>query len=162
MQFPRLTLKRVIIAVGTLVFGGFGLLFVLLWVVSLWDIQKLNYQTKADAAQDRLFERGWLPPFIPESATQLSIVNNRDVNTSTGSFAFDPLDATSFVRTLQEGGPGTSWYAAEEPGMQALRDSGFTRVEYSGKEFCWAFLIHPEKGLCKYWGVRTLYARSRR
>ncbi|MBE9554116.1 MAG: hypothetical protein IMF05_11685 [Proteobacteria bacterium] len=69
----------------------------------LWDPYTVTseYWTYENAVADDLFERGWLPDFIPASATRIVTVNNLDLNMSHGEFHYDPDDTAAFLARLR-------------------------------------------------------------
>ena len=60
-----------------------------------------SHQSYAAAAASGLFERGWLPAYIPQSSFEISTKNDLDANTAEGSFRFKPGDAESFLGHLE-------------------------------------------------------------
>jgi len=120
------------------------------FMMGFFDIVERTYQTKEDAVSDRLFERGWLPEFIPDSATNISVTNNVDINTSRGTFDFLPADSNEFIDAIQNSNDDTSRHGTD-PEMQHFKDSGYLSFNYSDRGACWVFLIHPDNGKCEYW-----------
>ena len=88
-----------------------------------------SYATLADARNDRLFERGWLPDILPASARQIRVSSDLDVNTSEGEFSFDPADFAAFAAQLH-------------PVDQSL--------QYSAGGHTWPFSCDPRRGHCRY------------
>lgn len=64
------------------------------------DTAKLEYATKAEAAKDEPFARGWLPKIVPDSSREITMENDLDLNLSEGAFAFDAADHDEFVSKL--------------------------------------------------------------
>src|SRR5688572_19822129 len=62
---------------------------------------KSHYLTVEDARRDGLLERGWLPDVLPPSARDIDVSNNLDINTSTGSFKFNPAEYQLLVSKLR-------------------------------------------------------------
>jgi hypothetical protein len=79
---------------GAFIIGG-------LWFLVNMDTVTSEYATYEDAVADNLFDRGWLPHFIPASATDIVTSNNLDLNISTGEFRYDPADADTFLANLR-------------------------------------------------------------
>jgi hypothetical protein len=88
-----------------------------------------RYATLADARNDRLFERGWLPDILPVSAHQIHVSSDLDTNQSEGEFSFDPSDFTSFAARLQPVGES---------------------FEYSAGAYTWIFSCDSARGHCRY------------
>jgi uncharacterized lipoprotein len=63
-----------------------------------------RFATLADAKAKEAFARGWLPPVLPDSATSIVERNNLDLNTGTGSFAYDLAERSEYVKRLTEAG----------------------------------------------------------
>ncbi len=111
---------------------SFALLFAL---AGCSDIVESRYSTRAEAEADSLFERGWLPSIVPDSARDIVTRNNLDLNVSNGTFFFSPEDFDDFTRHLDsagKGGPETSSFTYSEGGRR------------------WCFEIDPGSGHCKY------------
>ena len=119
-------------------------------MMGYFDIDKRSYHTKTEAAEDHLFDRGWLPAFIPVSATNIKVVNNLDINTSIGSFDFAPEDFTAFADAIHASNDGTSKHGSNSR-MQELTQAGYEDYDFSDRRACWRFLIQPQQGRCEYW-----------
>jgi hypothetical protein len=63
-----------------------------------------RFATLADAKAKEAFARGWLPPVLPDSATSIVERNNLDLNTGTGSFAYDLPERSTYVEKLSRAG----------------------------------------------------------
>lgn len=82
---------------------GFALLIGVFGVVFLkvgTDEVTNEYETLHAARQANLFERGWLPDVLPSSAQKIVTRNNLDLNTSSGSFYFNPEHWKEFNKKL--------------------------------------------------------------
>ncbi len=78
--------------------------FVLITLVGCSDVVTTRFSNLADAKSQRAFERGWLPPLLPDSATSIVERNNVDLNTGTGSFKYDLRERTAYIKRLTEAG----------------------------------------------------------
>lgn len=47
------------------------------------------------------FSRGWLPPSLPESSSNIMIYNNVDTNTGGGTFDFNPSEVPAFIEKIK-------------------------------------------------------------
>lgn len=56
------------------------LLFVLLLTMAACEVQTTRYDTVQMAREDRLFERGWVPNVLPDSARSIVETHNLDTN----------------------------------------------------------------------------------
>ena len=63
-----------------------------------------RFATLADAKAHQAFQRGWLPPILPDSATSIVEQNNLDLNTGTGSFDYDLSERAAYIQRLTEAG----------------------------------------------------------
>src|SRR5687767_1671127 len=61
-----------------------------------------RYATLHEARVARAFERGWLPPLLPDSARDIRESNDLDVNVGNGAFAFDPGELESYLKRLRD------------------------------------------------------------
>jgi hypothetical protein len=94
------------------------------------DVATSRYATLADARNDRLFERGWLPDILPPSTRDIRVSNDLDVNHSEGEFSFDPADFAGFA--------------------SRLRPMGGEKFQYSANKHAWTFSCDASRGRCKY------------
>ena len=88
------------------------------------------YSTRVDAEADRLFERGWLPDFIPRSSRSITMTNNLDLNISSGEFRFDASEYDEFVAHLNR-----------EPAMDKNGSSSYSFDN-------WLFWLGPDRNSC--------------
>lgn len=109
-----------------------------------------QYATLQDAVDDRLFERGWLPNLLPESANRITTSNNLDINVSRGEFFFNPSDFDGFISRLQSYSTPHSKIANLSTLVDTMQSAGYKVYQYSNDESTWVFLCHPEKGHCEY------------
>ncbi|WP_136080544.1 hypothetical protein [Pontiella desulfatans] len=112
------------------------------------DTVTSRYATRAEAEQDRLFARGWLPGIIPASSRKIVTKNDLDVNTSRGSFSFNPEEAADFIARLVEldADPIPS-----DPEQLRIWEKGYNPYELIQSDSRWLFYIHATKGHCEYW-----------
>jgi len=127
--------------------GGF--VFTLVVMYGGLDIER-TYSTRADALKDQAFERGMLPDFIPQSATNISIKYISDVCVTNGIFRFRPDDYQEFVKAIHSSDDGDRRH-----GIAVLREGdllreGYKNYYYNHGSTCCRFLIHPEQGRCEF------------
>lgn len=105
-----------------------------------------QYEARADAEADKLFERGWLPSIIPQSSFKITTKNNLDINTSEGNFAFSPDDGKEFISHLRR------MDATEVSGANSvqLMERGYWPYAYRNENASWTFFINSESGHCEY------------
>ncbi|MCZ8500807.1 hypothetical protein O9853_06070 [Vibrio lentus] len=78
-----------------------SLLSVLVLLAGCSDAVTNQYATYAEAQQDSLFERGWLPDILPESTIDIEVVNNLDNNTSHGGFLIEESGLQAFLQQVK-------------------------------------------------------------
>jgi hypothetical protein len=114
------------------------------------DVVTSRYATLADARADNLFERGWLPDILPNSARQIRTSNDLDVSISEGEFRFALGDYEQFSSRLRP------YIEVEEPGAwsaeRVVRKTrgGFEAGTYSDEGSTWVFFCRPAEGFCEY------------
>lgn len=96
-----------------------------------------TYPTLTDAEKARLFERGWLPNILPQSANRILTSNNLDTNTSKGEFYFSPSDAKDFLDQIKS---TTPVWSEKEP----------AKFTYSHGRSSWIFICTIVQGYCAY------------
>ena len=116
----------------------------------LTDTVTDNYATLADARADRLFERGWLPDILPETATNIRTSNNLDINVSVGEFEFESVDAAAFYAKLQLGAPKSSPLRDWDEIVTDYSKSGHTQWQYLDSDTTWAFFCTQNSNQCDY------------
>ena len=79
-------------------------IFTMLALTGCSDVVTTRFSNLADAKSQRAFERGWLPPLLPDSARAIVERNNLDLNTGTGSFAYDLPERPTYVEKLSRAG----------------------------------------------------------
>lgn len=60
-----------------------------------------EYSTYAEAQNDNLFERGWLPDILPKSTTNIEVINDLDSNTSVGGFVIEKSSIDEFLDKVE-------------------------------------------------------------
>lgn len=78
-----------------------SLLSALVLLAGCSDAVTNQYATYAEAQQDSLFERGWLPDILPESTIDIEVVNNLDNNTSHGGFLIEESGLQAFLQQVK-------------------------------------------------------------
>ena len=99
------------------------------------------------AKRERAFERGWLPPVLPPSTTNIIEKNNFDLNTGEGSFSFDPAEMSSFITS---GADPVKIHAAPNTDIAKKQKEGFLFLSFSRDSTSWIIAVHPD-GRGVYW-----------
>jgi hypothetical protein len=68
------------------------------------DVVTTQFATLADAKSQGAFERGWLPPVLPDSAKAIVERNNLDLNTGSGSFDYNLSERATYLERLSRAG----------------------------------------------------------
>ena len=79
-------------------------IFTMLALTRCSDVVTTRFSNLEDAKSQKAFERGWLPPLLPDSARAIVECNNLDLNTGTGSFAYDLCERPTYVEKLSRAG----------------------------------------------------------
>jgi hypothetical protein len=79
-------------------------IFTLLALTGCSDVVTTRFATLEEAKSQRAFDRGWLPPVLPDSARAIVERNNLDVNTGTGSFEYDCSERITYLEGLSRAG----------------------------------------------------------
>jgi hypothetical protein len=100
MRFARL-LKMLLIAGAALFLAACVLSY---WLLFEADVQSSSYSSYKDAEAGDLFQRGWLPPFIPTTSSAIQEIHDLDTNQRCASFVVPSEDASAFLNSLQDFG----------------------------------------------------------
>ncbi len=65
------------------------------------DVVSDEYSTYAQAKEERLFDRGWLPDILPKSTVTIKVSNDLDANTSKGRFIINEPALSEFIAKLK-------------------------------------------------------------
>ena len=79
-------------------------IFTMLALTGCSDVVTTRFSNLADAKSQGAFERGWLPPLLPDSARAIVELNNLDLNTGSGSFAYDLPERPTYMEKLSRAG----------------------------------------------------------
>ncbi|EOW0803646.1 hypothetical protein ACN2MB_004695 [Vibrio parahaemolyticus] len=61
-----------------------------------------EYSTYAEAKNDNLFERGWLPDILPKSTVNIEVTNRLEQNTSVGGFFIEKSAIELFLDKVEQ------------------------------------------------------------
>ena len=65
------------------------------------DVVSDEYSTYAQAKEERLFDRGWLPDILPKSTLNIEVNNDLDASTSKGRFIINEPALSEFIGKLK-------------------------------------------------------------
>ncbi|MDE1465891.1 hypothetical protein [Spartinivicinus poritis] len=98
------------------------------------DDTSSSYTSYAEAKQDKLFARGWLPDILPTTTVNITTKNNLDINTSQGNFTIPLNDLKQFTRELS-----------------FIKNNHYCFFDNnSTSKASWQFLIDAESGYVEY------------
>ena len=109
-----------------------------------------RYDTIEEARADGLFDRGWLPDVLPDSANSIRAKNQLDTNWSEGEFSFLPSDADKLFDKLSEGAPPVSRLGDWDETVSRYTSRGYSAWSYHDEESTWAFFCQGPLGRCEY------------
>ena len=93
-----------------------------------------EYYDLGEARRAGAFERGWLPPVLPQSSLHIVECNDLDSNLGSGSFDFDPADLKPYLEHVRNN------LAAE-----IEEKDGISVIRISSKETRWILNL-PKDG----------------
>ncbi len=97
------------------------------------DTVRTEFESLDDAKQAKAFDRGWLPPALPDGATEIVEVNDLDSNSGTGSFRFPPDAMPQYLETM-----------ATEHGAVVVRHSSGITMAVSNAGTHWRIELDPK------------------
>ncbi|MFA5206807.1 MAG: hypothetical protein WC708_20595 [Lentisphaeria bacterium] len=114
-------------------------LLLILVVVGCSDSIRTEFATLADAKAARAFERGWLPPLLPEGATRIVEVNDLDADVGRGSFSFPSRSLVAYLRLLEE-----------SHGASIRKIPSGVEVRITHSSIHWTLLLDSQAGQATY------------
>jgi hypothetical protein len=109
-----------------------------------------DYDTISEARHDHVFEKGWLPDFLPNSTKGLSLVTSVENSTGHGEFRFDPLEYPAFSAKLRRHTGVVTGRDVDEQLVKELIAQGFEARKYSSGVTNWIFLCSQQKATCHF------------
>ncbi len=114
------------------------------------DVVTSRFKTLAEARADSLFERGWLPDFLPSSSIDIVTRNNLDLGTSVGEFSFVPADGQRFYNKLSPGAPVRTGFANWSEMVAGYSERKYSAWSYHDGPYTWAFFCKKTHDQCEY------------
>ena len=145
-------MKSAAMRTATRITVGAILVLFAIGIVAVLDLDDMDtvtttYLTRSEAEADKLFERGWLPSLIPSTATNIRVTNDLDLNTSEGSFSFQPSESAAFTGLLHRLDASSS----SRSHLEDRQTPGAIAHRYSDGTNEWTFLVSPDSGHCDYY-----------
>ena len=118
-------------------------IFTALVLTGCSDVVTTRFAALEDATSQRAFERGWLPPVLPDSAKCIVESDDMDANTGTGSFDYDVSERAGYVDRLARSGAS----------LQTEADADVVTLTTNGARWDIRLPRHSGEGR---WSVRLL------
>ena len=112
---------------------------VALAVAGCSDCVRTEFSTLEAAKVAKAFDRGWLPPILPDGTTQIVEENNVESNFGQGSFHFPPKSAEAYLETMR------TIY-----GASIATDNAEIRLQIKTANSCWTIELNRQMGRGKY------------
>ena len=115
------------------------------------DTVRDHYDTLEDARADRLFERGWLPDVLPDSAVDIHAANDLDIGTSRSRFDYRVGDDAALFAALQPGAPAQAPF--DDWAYLVAKQSADGRLPWTLHRdgSTWVFFCDRGAGHCETW-----------
>jgi hypothetical protein len=97
-----------------------------------------RFATVQEARSKGAFERGWLPPILPDSTRNITESNNLDVNIGDGSFQFSASDYVALTALLTPASPDVA-----RRHWSSRTTKGFSVFTYTTDYNLWTLALHP-------------------
>jgi hypothetical protein len=97
-----------------------------------------RFATVQEAHSKGAFERGWLPPILPDSTRNITESNDLDVNIGDGSFQFSASDYVSLTSLLTPASPDVA-----NQDWSSRTTKGFGDFTYTTDDTLWTLALHP-------------------
>ncbi len=95
-------MKRTLLTVGGILVAITGLLVFRAYILYCGsDWVRTEFATLEDAKAAKAFERGWLPPTLPDGTTNIVEVNDIESNVGQGSFHAPPESLPAYIEELK-------------------------------------------------------------
>lgn len=114
------------------------------------EVEK-NYSTIAAARADQLFDKGWLPDILPDSARNINVSNNLDLNVSTGDFSFNAADWAHFEQRVTAGANPDAPFADWNSNLKRHKADGDSDWSFQDESTTWVFFCRSAKEHCEYY-----------
>ena len=121
-------------------------LAICLVVTGCCDCVTSRYANLQEARDDDLFNRGWLPEILPESAMAIRTSIDLDLNTSEGEFTIAIEDFDVFIKQLST---VRKPYGRHANHIEKMQKKGYEPFNYT-EELTWFFFCARESGHCTY------------
>ena len=111
-------------------------------LVGCSDTVNTQFPSLQEAQSAGAFERGWLPPVLPESAEDITERNDLDLNLGTGSFNYELAERPAYIQTLMQR-PGSEWKKGGSEVIILRSDRSVWELTLPGGEGTGRWKMHP-------------------
>jgi hypothetical protein len=115
------------------------------------DTVRDHYDTLEEARADRLFERGWLPDVLPDSAVDIHTANDLDIGRSRGRFDYRVGDDAAMVAAMRPGAPAQAPFDDWTYIVATQRADGLLPWTFHDDDATWVFFCDRGAGHCETW-----------
>lgn len=126
-----------------------ALLALFLSIVPVNEVE-IRYPTLLAARADKQLDQGWLPAILPPSTTDIRIINNLDLNTSSGDFDFHPAEYRLIVARTGPYRPIAAPYNHAAKTVENMREDDNEVRMLEDEESLWVFFCRGAAGHCNY------------
>lgn len=109
-----------------------------------------HYSNVNEAREGRVFEKGWLPDILPESAYDLKVITTVESSAGRGRFRFDPNDYRAFSDNLLPYDGAMSKIDSDNRSIRRLLDNGYEARTFSSRSTSWVFLCDQKNSVCEF------------
>lgn len=126
-----------------------ALLALVLYMIPGNEVE-IRYPTLLAARADKQLDQGWLPAILPPSTTDIRIINNLDLNTSSGDFDFHPAEYRLIVARTGPYRPIAAPYDTAAKTVENMRADDAEMRMLEDEESLWVFFCKGAAGHCNY------------
>ncbi|NHZ41959.1 hypothetical protein [Massilia aquatica] len=110
----------------------------------------IRYPTLLAARADKPLDRGWLPAILPPSTTGIRIINNPDLNTSSGDVDVHPAEYRLIMARSGPYRPIAAPYDSAAKTVENMREDDDEVRILEDEESLWVFFCKGAAGHCNY------------
>jgi hypothetical protein len=135
----------------------YSVLTLLVLALSCGETRESHYPDRAAAVSDGAIKRGWLPEWLPRSATNIDEWHDLDTNRTIASFSYAPTDPPilpSECRML-DALRSQAWAEKQVPRARAGSITVFECPEYSETDRAFVLRVGIDREASRAYLVRT-------
>jgi hypothetical protein len=117
--------------------------------LSACESSRFSYSTVAEAREAQMFEKGWLPDVLPESAHSIRITTWVDVGRCRGRFDLPESDLAAFLESLTSERVRFRYDAWQEE-LKEIEDAGRDVLFYRSDRAVFAFDCDVQTRSCGF------------